>query len=228
MPSYQHGCQYLHAPIPGYEYVPRVTVSYELNGTPAEYRAKVYGETWHGQVSPEDFIGEHDAWDIRQTYRDMWTDLFVRRDIPALTLAVTARELPLLRAEYGAIISTVPMPALCEGGWLGHVFQVNQIFAAGTRVPEHVPANRIICDGTAQHSWYRKSQVFGYSTIEWPGSVAIKKQPARSVRVGKPLWTDCTCHPDVIHAGRYGAWKKSVLVHQVPGEVEKALNERSG
>src|SRR5215472_7502892 len=74
-PSRQYGCQYLHAPVPGYESVHHTVVGYHLNGTAEQYRAKVYGDKWEGRVSPEDFIGEHEAWDIRETYRHMWDDL---------------------------------------------------------------------------------------------------------------------------------------------------------
>src|SRR4051794_14558085 len=66
------GCQYLHAPIPGMTDVAPVTVRYMLNGDIEGYRRKVYGDTWDGEVSPEDLLGNHDAWDIRRTYDNLW------------------------------------------------------------------------------------------------------------------------------------------------------------
>lgn len=219
-PSRQHGCQYLHQPVPGYALgVPSVLVRYTLNGTPEEYRAKVYGDDWQGRVSPEDFEGEHYAWDIRDTYRRMWDDYkyLVR------PLEITAGNLEFIQNLYrpDRIISTIPAPALC--GNKAHSFRSHMIYANGST--EHIDKldNEIICDGTGTTAWYRAADVFGFKTVEWPAhSQALP--PSGAVRVNKPLSTDCNCHPHIIRAGRYGEWKKSVLVHQVHKTVMEALS----
>ena len=41
-----------------------------------------------------------------------------------------------------------------------------------------------------------------------------RKPPLEGVAaVRKPLTTDCNCHPDWLHVGRYGRWTKGVLSH---------------
>lgn len=219
-PSLQYGCQYLHAPIPGYEDVPSVTVSYQLNGTPEQYRKKVYGDFWQGKVSPEDFIGEHRAWDIRETYNRMWNDYgkFVNQ------YTIVNGDLSHIRAGYDPdiIVSTIPVPDLCHNAH--HMFASHMIYANGSTAKEWPPENHIICNGTDQADWYRISNVFGYRTIEWPYITGPIGGSPRSVKVTKPLKTECDCHPEVIRAGRYGEWDKSVLVHQVYQKVVEALS----
>jgi len=216
-PSRQYGCQYLHAPIPGYENAPHARVGYWLIGTAEEYRQKVYGDKWQGKVSPEDFIGEHDAWDIRWTYREMWSRLidgglaWIHVDEPIADGRIPPCVYDL-RSER--IISTIPAPALC---WKKeHEFRYHAIFANGSTTESPRTDNMIICDGTDQNAWYRISNVFGYKTTEWA------KAPIGTrggVMVPKPLVTDCDCHPEIHRVGRYGKWQKSYLVHEVYPEV---------
>jgi len=222
-PSKLYGCQYLHAPIPGYETVRHTRVGYYLQGTAEQYRLKVYGENWKGKVSPEDFVGEHDAWDIRATYGYMWSYLhglpsskvnFVI--VPSIVAGRLPREVYEARSE--TIISTIPAPALCHQK--GHTFNYHTIYAAGTSKPGAEAQDTIVCDGTSEHTWYRNACVFGYRTTEW------SKQPTggeRVAAVAKPLATDCTCNPDIYRIGRYGKWLKSYLVHQAYPDVVKIL-----
>jgi hypothetical protein len=222
IPSTQYGCQYLHAPVPGYENVPKTRVDYHLVGTADEYRVKVYGRKWQGRVSPEDFIGEHDAWDIRETNRRMWDDLHK-------SLRVTFMEISRIRSGLipdeiynwspEKIISTIPAPSLCFKP--EHVFRAHRIFANGTVVQGTQDVNTIVCDGTPEVDWYRNACVFGYRTIEWP------RRPSNGdvvVPVAKPLATNCDCYPEFHRIGRYGKWKKSYLVHQAHPEATEILN----
>lgn len=225
-PSMLYGCQYLHAPIPGYEDIPSTTVSYALIGTPEEYRAKVYGDKWHGKVSPEDFVGEHSAWDIRETYGRLWARLIGSGRVPLYAREpVSDGWIPAsFRPGPDYIISTIPAPAMCRQRSI-HAFNSHVIFANGTTNEEPIYDNAILCDGTEAHSWYRVSNVFGYRTIEWsrlppPGTIAAN--------VIKPLSTDCDCYPSVIRVGRYGTWDKSYLVHRVYPDVTEALRPSPG
>jgi hypothetical protein len=220
-PSTLYGCQYLHAPIPGYERAAHTRVSYSLIGTAGEYRQKVYGSNWTGKVSPEDFIGEHDAWDIRETYLRMWDRLITDEvvhfyRIPLIENGIVPDEVFGSRPDM--IISTIPAPALCYKP--EHRFKFHDIYANGTTDAVPYPEDSIICDGTGEHDWYRISRVFGYQTTEWP------KPPATSAsyaRVVKPLETDCDCYPEYKRIGRYGAWRKSYLVHQAFPEVMEMI-----
>jgi hypothetical protein len=211
-----HGCQYLHAPIPGFDDVRKTRVTYNLIGTAEEYRRKVYGVTWKGKVSPEDFIGEHDAWDIRETYDRMW-DSVIQSPHRALWDVRDGD----LRAVYsfGAdkIISTIPAVCLCHSP---HLFHGHDIYAAGYPNPEAAVEDYVNCNGTVDTAWYRVSHVFGHYTVEWPKTGF---HLPGAVPVSKPLYTNCDCHPEVLRVGRYGEWNKSVLVHQVYAKVTEAL-----
>lgn len=221
-PSKQYGCQYLHAPIPGFEDVPNVTVKYTLRGTSEQYRHKVYGDKWQGRVSPEDFIGEHQAWDIRETYRRMFVTFegMIHHDGETSQEDIEVKQgyLKAVR-QIGAdrIISTIPAYNLCYNN---HSFTRHEIYASGD-TQQKMFENFIICDGTPEMDWYRVANVFGYRTVEYPAQ--SDNHPPEAVRVTKPLSTNCNCHPDIIRAGRYGEWDKSVLVHQVYDKVLKAL-----
>jgi len=219
-PSRLYGCQYLHAPVPGYEYAPKTQVGYWLIGTPEEYRRKVYGDKWEGKVSPEDFVGVHDAWDIRTTYRHMWNELITGNLVwlheePDIRDGILPDFVFALRPEK--IISTIPAPALCLKD---HKFTYHTIYASGSTSQKPFDENEIICDGTAQHPWYRISRVFGYQTIEWATAPETREPHAA---VPKPLETDCDCYPEIARVGRYGKWQKSALVHEVYPEVKRLL-----
>lgn len=216
-PSKQYGCQYLHAPIPSYEQVAHTRVDYTLNGTPEEYRLKVYGPKWEGRVSPEDFIGEHDAWDIRATYAYLWDDLHMSslvsfKVVKRISDGILPRDIYDFKPT--TIISTIPAPALCFHP--EHNFRAHRIFASGTKSFDDELEDKIVCDGTPETEWYRSACVFGYRTTEW----AYRPSNGHDVTaVTKPLTTDCDCYPEIYRVGRYGKWQKSYLVHQVYPEV---------
>jgi hypothetical protein len=220
-PSTQYGCQYLHAPIPGYEDVAHTTVGYHLNGTADQYRLKVYGSKWTGKVSPEDFIGEHDAWDIRETYIRLWRDLHSTRQVTFIRMPKIEDGVlpdPIIRARPDITISTIPAPALCYDK--RHYFNSHRIYANGDVKQGTEDVNTIVCDGTPEVEWYRNACVFGYRTIEW------SRRPVNGdvvAPVTKPLVTNCTCCPAVYRIGRYGKWQKSYLVHKAYPEVMRIL-----
>lgn len=217
-----HGCQYLHAPLPRFG-ARETLVRYELWGTPDQYREKVYGQLWDGKVSPDDFLGEHRAWDIRETYDRLW-DIYPGNDCDLLPMDVNPKILDavydLWRAEYDAVFSTIPAPNLCRQRST-HNFSSHDIWAVGDKLEEGIAApmrpdadDIVVCNGKPHPSWYRSSSVFGLGTTEWPGN--MPKPPVEGVvKVSKPLETDCDCYPGITRVGRYGAWKKSYLVHQV-------------
>jgi hypothetical protein len=217
-PSRIYGCQYLHAPVPGYEHVPHTRVGYWLNGTAEQYRVKVYGEKWKGKVSPEDFVGEHDAWDIRATYEAMWVRLHHEpRSVQFTKIEpIINGEIPdiLFRFNPMKIISTIPARALCYNK--EHDFTFHNIWAVGSKKKGLEAEDTIICDGTEEHTWYRNACVFGFRTTEWS-----RPQPNGNTMatVVKPLMTNCNCNPDIYRIGRYGKWLKSYLVHKAFPDV---------
>jgi hypothetical protein len=226
-----HGCQYLHAPIPelGVD-VPQTTVSYELQGTPAEYREKVYGPEYDGAVSVDSLTGKHAAWDIRATYDRLW-DLYMakprgrcnRVDIELKAKFVLTSETLL---KYDAVLSTIPAPALCVFP-MSHAFESQQIWAIGDALdgsqlaPFGAPPDTVMCSGEESPSWYRASKVFDVATVEWPERT---KPPIPGiVSVLKPLGTTCDCVPFITRLGRYGAWDKGQLTHHVFDKVDRMM-----
>lgn len=210
------GCQYLHRPIPGIQDgVAGVPVQYTLRGQSDEYRRKVYGDNWDGQVSPDEFGPEqnHEAWDLRTAYAQLWGEWCSR---------ITCLEMDWRIAEAGAkhknriVLSTVPAPALCSAPEV-HKFLTQDVWAMGSsayRQPPYVAVNNTVeCNGEEYPRWYRAATVFGHSTLEWP--MGPKPPIDGVVPVRKPLSTDCDCHLSKrwYRLGRYGQWTKGVLVH---------------
>jgi hypothetical protein len=214
-----HGCQYLHQAIPELTDGQEGTyVKYLLDGDADQYRKKVYGWSWDGTVSPDEYGPErsHYAWDLRRAYNALWAYWEPRIEAVQVTpgLAVSMAD-----NRKGVKLTSIPAPALCLEPGL-HKFTSQTIYAMGTReddapqydLPYLAPKNTVQCNGYDAPRWYRAATVFGQSTLEWPGGA---RPPISGVAtVQKPLSTDCTCHPDMVRLGRYGQWTKGVLVHE--------------
>lgn len=224
--SEMYGAQYLHQPIPmtlhsaGTE---PVRVSYDLWGDVDDYRQKVYGDNWNDNVSPEDLLAEHDAWDIRATYNELWEQFWDY--IAPLDLArAKESDLATLFARYDLVINTIPKPVLCR---VGHQFRSEQVWAIGdapergVRCPVRVAANTVVCNGEPEPGWYRAANVMGYCTVEYPGNT--KPPWPGSAEVTKPLSNNCDCWPGVLHIGRYGMWQKGILSHSAFGDTAARL-----
>lgn len=214
-----YGAQYLHRPIVAMTDTPPVDVRYTLDGTAADYRTKVYGSTSRVQVSPETLEEDHQAWDIRRTYDNLWNRY--GPDVQNVDLGKNGDLNEMLKAlEPERVYSTIPAPLLCHND--SHSFKGENVWAIGDAPerglfsPIRVQPNTIQCNGTCDVSWYRASNVFGYATVEWSG----KKPPLEGVaELVKPLSTDCDCHPFIVRIGRYGKWTKGVLSHSAWGDV---------
>ena len=209
------GAQYLHAPIPGTALdSDSVMVNYLLMGDPDAYRAKIYGDTWDGTVSPEDLSEPHKAWDIRATYDWLWSEYEQYIDDRELTPAnVDGR---VERTAPDVVISTIPRPALCQRG---HTFGSADVYAAGDApargisIPYTCDDNMVLCNGNDSPHWYRLSNIFGHKTVEWPMSDDTRPPINGAAVVRKPTFHNCDCHPGFVYAGRYGRWEKGVLSH---------------
>lgn len=205
------GSQYLHEPISGITTLPE-RVSYVLNGDPEEYRRKVYGADWDGNVSPEDLEQDHWAWNIREAYADLYARYIdYIDDVEFHNISQTILECGLNR--FDVVLSTVPRTIWREPGdqFLGSkVWAIGDAPSQGQYVPFR-PAEdfMVLCDGTSDVSWYRLSRVFGFTTIEWPYGT---KPPVEGIQeVIKPLSCKTKSAQDFVHLGRYGKWEKGVL-----------------
>lgn len=226
-----HGCQYLHTHIPGVGLTRQYLspVRYLLMGPSEGYRQKVYGNAWNGTVSPDEYGPEehHVAYDLRHAYDNLWEAF--QDVIYPLTLNAHSVSAALQGTQAWKTFSTVPAPSLCARPD-HHTFASADIWAMGTRADAHgldrssmpfrAPDGTIVCNGERDTRWYRAATVFGHSTLEWPDGA---RPPITGVvRVSKPLSTDCDCwaRQGLNRLGRYGEWRKGVLVHQV---YERAL-----
>ena len=215
-------------------------VEYNLEGTPEGYSAKVYGDSWNGSVSPDTLEMSHIAWDIRNTYDILWARYAqLIKPITITNYDHLASQVNL--DDYALIISTAPRTLWRQDG---DTFASAKAWAVGDAPGiQEVPFKPeqdgvIICDGTNDVSWTRMSRVFDHATIEWPGH--IKRPPVSGIsELIKPLELHLSPagrqHPvnmEVdnsvgsgrwLHVGRYGEWKKGVLVSDVYPRVQQAL-----
>lgn len=222
--SFMRGAQYLHRPIPGLSGDP-FEVQYKLRGTVEGYRQKVYGDTDDVLVSPETLVGISPAWDIREAYDAAW-DLYGGSVVDAdLGLMGDPHAfLKELTDTHDLVISTIPAPVLCARP-AEHTFTSQKVWVTeGLKRPNEIGFNRrgmegfvdnmVICSGDPEDWWYRQSRIHGWENTEFP----YDKKPTGGVErvheVVKPLYHNCTCHPDIVRMGRYGAWRKGVLSNE--------------
>ena len=216
-----YGCQYLHKLPPGISPdVRQQRVRYLLDGSPAAYRRKVYGDAWDGKVSPDEYGPEedHTAYDLRYVYDVLWN-----RYSSAIVPTVVGPDMAdvLFKTTKTIIFSSIPAPDLCRRPE-HHKFLTQDVYASGSSPtstpPITVPDGTVVCNGSPHTAWYRAATVFGHTTVEWPGG---RRPPFDGVvPVRKPLATDCNCRDGASRRsnrwhriGRYGTWTKSVLVH---------------
>lgn len=234
-----YGAQYLHMPIPEIE-AERRMVEYRLLGTQDNYRQRVYGDSYLGPTSVDDFIGYQEAWDIRATYNRLY-DIFEDRihDIKRVSGGLDGPQLRMILESkgfkgYDYIFNTIPLPAICLKPGI-HRFESQRVWAIGDApgrgqmCPVECEPEKILCNGLDKSdvdgdapTWYRLSNVFGHTTAEWPAwHYPNFKVEAADVR--KPIKANCDCHPEVQMLGRYGKWEKGILSHQAYIEVEGIL-----
>jgi hypothetical protein len=226
-----YGAQYLHAPIPGITDRDHcVEIEYRLIGDVTAYRRKVYGPQWDGTVSPEDLDEQHVAWDIRQTYDDLWTSYHHLIEDVELDPAGLKFTTDNLAGVDGLIINSVPLRAFCHQG---HQFRAQEVVAAGDAPAlgidvgtiYHSPPDTVICNGEEMPTWYRLSRIFDHTTVEWP--MGFKPPLSSAAKVIKPLSHNCDCWPDMINVGRYGSWEKGVLSHTAYFKTLEVLNGKA-
>ena len=225
-----YGAQYLHQPIPGVTPDKWHTVLYSLRGDADSYRRKVYGQMWGGTVSAQELDKSHAAWDIRATYDRLWA--LWEYSINDMNIDPVALTNLNIHNEPDLIVNSIPRPALCHRG---HAFGATEVWAAGDapalgiRLPYHATPDTITCNGEDYPAWYRMSNVFGHTTVEWPGS--LPKVPVSTAsRVQKPTSHECDCWSELplLHVGRYGEWTKGVLSHTAYFNAYKRVDEMIG
>jgi hypothetical protein len=235
------GAQYLHDAIPGLTSErPDGELNYVKWGSREGYAARTYGSP-EAPCSWDLFpTGLCPAWSLRRIYDQLWE----RFESDIFDQTINAKSVHDLEGNGWIVINSIPLMQLCEkqsdlllGGFppghpeqTAHQFPAQRIWLANIDMRDGAlgtPDNTIIYNGASVESifsnpWYRVSRVFGQVWTEWSDHHP-PREGGPAVEGFKPLHTDCDCHPDVIRVGRFGQWKKGVLVHHAYNDAKVAL-----
>lgn len=214
VPSSIGGAQYLHSEIPGLSLQP-YECTFRKVGTRGGYALKVYGGEDHPTSWEKYEAGAHRVWNMRDAYQRLWAEYH-----GAIVDREVTPELVEKLAEDNRVISTIPKIATCPNPQDFDWRQQAVWIMYGEDVP-NVEARdmEILMSGDPTHRWYRQSNLFGWKGIEFPFEVP------GGVKVLKPVATTYPGVPNVRHMGRYGEWRKEVLVHDVFWDTIKMMEE---
>jgi hypothetical protein len=215
------GAQYVQESIPVITDEPHAYARYVKLGTAREYTDKVYGPEvteahWWGVWPPHDMP----AWSLQAVYDTLWEQY--EDDIRPVNAGPGI--VSTLSRQYDAIVCTIPRQVLC---WDGRHNYPSQSVWLKDELPHDVdlPDNTILYSGLPGQHWYRCSTIFGYSSTE-------TTVPRADWRNGfKPVDTTCDCHtdnPKVLFAGRFGQWKRGVLMHHAFEHTYEFLQNMRG
>lgn len=205
------GAQFLHDPIPGITALePEGHISFLKIGHPEGYAKKVYGRP-DAETSWQSFPGGPRAcWSMDRMYENLW-GLYANSIIEYM---VTPDQVGDLLGQYKTIISTIPAGSLCSHS--EHQFKGQSVWI-GNSAWRGCPENSIVYNGHPGDHWYRTSRIFGHEATE-------STTPFPHAQTGvKPLSTDCDCLPEVHRVGRFGTWKKGVLVHHAFHQAQEVI-----
>lgn len=211
------GAIYVHDPIPGLESAGPTcvkTIRYIKLGTRQGYARKVYGDP-NAPCSWDKFLeGDHAGCAVGPMYDELWgmfDHLIEHRSIGP-------QDVPPIQDEADIVISTIPLPVICMDE--EHAFLQKRIWVRNLAhgITAQYGDNCIVYNGDQNVGYYRASLIAGEGSTEF-GYQVHNAQEGR-----KPLSTDCTCHPGVVRAGRYGKWERGVLVHHAYRQVRELLS----
>jgi hypothetical protein len=201
------GAQFLHSAIPDLTMrSPDAEVMFRYLGTREQYAEKVYGHP-QALVSWGMFQGTIGIWNMRRAYDTLWDEYHdLIQDI-----VLNESTVQHFVQGYDLVISTMPLKTLCK---VGHMFteQAVHIWYRPDPRPHQIEPNVIVYSGEQADAWYRYSVLFGWASTEWSRLPASQLPHVEIKRVTKPLVTNCSCHGNIHRVGRYGEWKKGVLV----------------
>lgn len=204
--SVMPGAQFLHTRIEGITGDQPDNDALFIKVGPKEgYAAKVYGRR-DAPCSWEEYgAGFHPIWNMGAAYDRLWdlySDSIIDCDLDHLTISE-------LRNNYkrDLIVSTVPAPLLCVAPDR-HRFDSSRVWIRSERLPSDIRlTDTITYNGLPEVAWYRQSILFGWRSWEFGHPVP------RAAEGRKPLGTNCDCCPDIARLGRFGTWRKGVLIH---------------
>jgi hypothetical protein len=210
------GAIYIHEPIPGVtDDEPEAHIKFEKLGTREGYALKLYGAA-DADCSWDSFpVGLRPAWDMKRAYEGLWgaySPYIEERLIDVQAMAALAE-------EDGCVISSIPPTAYCPSPH--HRFKAKRVWIEREHrdICEMLGDPCVIYNGQESDAYYRTSLLFGHGSTEH-----ADLPHNRTVYEGfKPLYTNCDCHPGVLRVGRFGQWKRGVLVHEAYDRAREAL-----
>jgi hypothetical protein len=217
-----NGAQYLHREIPGLTHGPDGWITYIKTGGRDGYARKVYG-TSDLEVSWDHWdAASKPAWSMQKIYTELWG--MYEQGIQ--DYEVKPGDIRELESEYSAdlLITSLPLHLICEHK---HIFQsVEMYIKDGFSPGVIIPLNTIIYNGHEGVPWHRASNLFGFKSMEYGAAGAeagLMANPNWTFYGLKPTEHNCDCHPHWMRVGRFGQWKRGVLVHHAFEEVERAM-----
>jgi hypothetical protein len=212
------GAVFLHSPVPGLtSKIPDGNIDFIKRGTRGGYAQKVYGNTF-AECSWDRFpVGLWPAWSMFDLYDKLWDTFGSGIEEATINPRFTAEN----TNGYDLVISSIPVPCICRNS--GHSFPSQPIFTIGVSANARVK-DSIIYNGDPIDAWYRSSNIFGHGSTESTIGFSWSRYWRHEVKTGyKPLNTDCDCFPHIARVGRFGQWKKGVLVHHAYEQTVKLL-----
>lgn len=198
------GAQYLHSAIPGLTSPEEAfTVRYKKVGNAKQYVHKVYQKNIPTSLSSWwKFSMEHEAYPLHEVYDRLWEHF--KGGIQAT--AFNASMAPAYKKMTGRnVICSAPLPSIVNTEF---DFQTETVVVVSGECEEDVGYNEIVYYGDTEHRAYRSSNILGHKSIEYPGHEIL----TGGVYVTKPLRAVGTRPDGVDLVGRYGRWRKGVLV----------------
>lgn len=223
------GAQFIHTNIPGItDEKPDAVITYRCEGDEPTYRQKVYGGATVPFTSFPVDGATQDAWSMPAIYDRLWKEFGGNLN----EAKVTPEWLDANGSRFQAVISSVPLPALCRS--------MNGEQSFHTNMPEHsfhwqvirvvdeckrpsLPDNTVLWSGERDIPWYRTSKLFGIGGAEYGGG---RDLPFETMELRKPVRAVCDCFPEVIKVGRFGQFRKGVLSHDGFTGALKGLKEK--
>ena len=206
-----HGAQYIHREIEGLS--PKFAlIEYIKFGTKEGYARKVYGEPDYPCSWDKFAEGKHQAWSMMDVYDFLW-DKWENKIHDAEIGPTAADEIASL--DFELLISTIPRPALCKD-IRNHHFEAKPIWVQSDVAMPIPKDNVIIYNGDPKNTWYRYSNLFGHSFMEF----AHGKDGGNGF---KPVGHTCDCNPEWLKMGRFGRWERGILAHHSYEETIRAV-----
>lgn len=215
--SFISGAQFLHEPIPGLSQPSEsMPIQFIKQGDRPGYAQKVYDRpdapcSW--EEYPE---GPHEAWALAPAYDRLWEEYGKR--VNPVEFRPDGSAIEIIKKHFRPIISTIPVTALCSNP--SHSFTQAAVWIRSHPVTWRTRTHEdfIEYNGDPMIPYYRASKIGGQYSWEFGHEVG------GAVYGRKPLATTCDCHPGIERLGRFGKWKKGVLLHHVYNEAKEAIH----